>query len=467
MTTSHPSTGQAPGEVSQRGIFSAFLDFYRTGADQPITADDATITRLYKSYRLRMMFGITLCYGFVYTCRLALGMVKKPLIDGGIFTPVELGTIGSALFYSYAFGKLFNGFLADHANMKKFLATGFLLSALSNIAMGYTTSVTLAAIIWGLNGWFQSLGAPGSVVAMTHWFSNRERGRIYGVWSTAHSLGEGLTFLVVGSLVAAAGWRWGFWGPGLVGVLCALGALILIEDRPATKGLPLVADWKNDHGEVKPKQEMRSVLRQQFAVLGIPAIWILGIASALNYVTRYAINSWGVLYLQEVHHYSLTAAGTLLMISTLAGMAGAVLYGFTSDALFGSRRPPANLLFGLAEVAGLLLFFFGPATMPSLVTAMILFGMGLTGLVTSLGGLFAVDICSKRVAGAAMGVIGIFSYIGAAVQEHLSGWLIQSGMTVSDGVRHYDFSTPILFWTGSAILSLTLATSLWRAKISD
>ena len=55
---------------------------------------------------------------------------------------------------------------------------------------------------------------------------------------------------------------------------------------------------------------------------------------------------------------------------------------------------------------------------------MLLFGMGLTGLVTSLGGLFAVDIAPKRAAGAAMGVVGIFSYIGAAVQEQVSGILI-------------------------------------------
>src|SRR3546814_3637511 len=80
------------------------------------------------------------------------------------------------------------------------------------------------------------------------------------------------------------------------------------------------------------------------------------------------------------------------------------------------------------ELAGLGLLFFGPQTMSVLLLAMVLFGMGLTGLVTSLGGLFAVDIAPKRVAGAAMGVIGIFSYIGAGIQEQVSGALIQAGM---------------------------------------
>ena len=66
-----------------------------------------------------------------------------------------------------------------------------------------------------------------------------------------------------------------------------------------------------------------------------------------------------------------------------------------------------------------------------------------------------------------MGVIGIFSYIGAAVQESISGNLIEKGTTMVDGVRVYDFSQPIIFWIGAAVLSLILATSLWRTKISD
>src|SRR3546814_5700088 len=108
---------------------------------------------------------------------------------------------------------------------------------------------------------------------------------------------------------------------------------------------------------------MKSVLALQLSILKIPAIWILCLASATTYVTRYAINSWGILYLQEARGFSLPAAGTLLMTSTLAGIAGAIAFGFVSDKLFNARRPPVNLLFGLMELAGLGLLFFGPQTM--------------------------------------------------------------------------------------------------------
>ena len=441
--------------------------FFATGAEAPRIGDPSQIDRLYRSNRIRVMLAITIGYGLIYTCRLALGVVKKPLIDQGIFTPAELGTIGSALFYTYAIGKLTNGFLADHANARRFLAAAFLLTALCNVLMGFTTAVWAAALVWGLNGWFQSFGAPGGVVAMTAWFSNKERGRAYGIWSTAHSLGEGLTFLGVGSLVALLGWQWGFWGPGLIGIVTAVGVFALLQDRPQTLGLPPVNSWKNDHYTENAADSPRSTVALQFSILKIPAIWVLALASATTYVTRYAINSWGILYLQEDRGYSLPMAGTLLMISTLAGIAGAIAFGFTSDKVFHARRPPANLLFAILEIIGLLIIFFGPTNTPMLILGMLLFGMGLTGLVTSLGGLFAVDIAPKRAAGAAMGVIGIFSYIGAAVQEQVSGILIEQNMVVSAGERTYDFGPAIWFWIASSVVSMLLAASLWRARLRD
>jgi OPA family sugar phosphate sensor protein UhpC-like MFS transporter len=445
----------------------ALLRYFSSGPEVPRIESAARIDEIYRRNRVRVMIAITVGYALIYMCRLAIGVVKKPLIDGGIFTPAELGTIGSALFYTYAIGKLTNGFLADHANLRRVLTVTFALTALCNIAMGFATSLWAAVLFWGLNGWFQSFGAPGGAVVLTAWFSNRERGRAYGVWSTAHSLGEGSTFVIVGALVAWFGWHWGFWGAGIIGLVTAIVVYGLLQDRPQTLGLPPVNEWKNDTYREQAKDSARTTLALQFSILRIPSIWVLALASATTYVTRYAINSWGVLYLQEARGYSLPMAGTLLMISTVAGVVGAVAYGFASDKWFNARRPPANLLFAILELVGLGIIFFGPTDTPVLIVGMLLFGMGLTGLVTSLGGLFAVDIAPKRAAGAAMGVIGIFSYIGAAVQEQVSGILIDRNMTVIGDERIYDFGPAIWFWIASSAVSMLLAATLWRAKLRD
>lgn len=443
------------------------LSAFATAADAPLRESQSEIDALYRKHRWRVLLAITLGYGLIYTCRLAIGLVKPSMIDAGVFTPAEFGLIGSALFYTYALGKLTNGFLADHANMRLFLPLGFAVSALCNFGMGFADTLMLAVVLWGLNGWFQGFGAPGSVVAISSWFSNRERGRVYGLWITSHSIGEGLTFFVIGWVVAVLGWRYGYFVPAGIGLLTALMMWSLMRDRPRTMGLPAVADWNNDHLPESESNKAKSTLALQFSILRYPTIWILGLSSAANYVTRYAINSWGPLYLQEARGFDEVASGTMLMISTLAGIAGSVGYGLISDKFFNARRPPANLLFALCEIAGLLLIFFGPANMVTLVIGMVLFGLGLAGLVASLGGLFAVDICPKRVTGAAMGVIGIFSYLGAALQENISGALLQEHSHMVGADRVYDFGPAIWFWIGSSVLSVLLAATLWRAKLRD
>ena len=448
------------------------LRVFATGEDRPILADRAKVDALYKSARIQVMVGITGGYALSYTCRLAMSVVKKPLIDQGIFNPTQLGLIGSVLFYAYAFSKLTNGFLGDHANIKRFGAFGLLASALACMGMGLSTSVGLSMLLWGLNGWFQGFGAPTSVVGLANWFSNHERGRFYGIWNTSHALGEGLTFIATGAVVTAFDWRAGFFGPGILCVGGAIGMYLLLKDRPRTYGLPAVADWRRDHaepaGEAAVENHVRpGVFLMQLSILKQPAMWVLALASAAMYVTRYGINSWGLLWLQETHGMTALQAGTMLGIDTFAGILGCIAFGYISDTLFGARRPPVNLIYGLAELLGLALVFWGPNNWWVLATGFALFGFGVNGLIVSIGGLFGIDICPKRVAGAALGFVGVFSYLGAAVQDNVSGWLIQSHMTTVGKVHHYDFGPVILFWVGASVVSLILATSLWRAKMKD
>ncbi|MGQ9561802.1 MAG: MFS transporter [Candidatus Oleimicrobiaceae bacterium] len=441
--------------------------FFATQGDKPRIQDQRLIDHLYRRNRLLVMIAITVGYGLAYTCRLGLSVVKKPLVDGGVFSPAQLGTIGAAFFYSYAVGKLVNGFLADHANLKRFGAVGVLGSALINGAIAWTSGLGSWVLLWGLNGWFQGFAAPTGVVSLSRWFSNRERGRFYGIWSTAHAFGEGLTWVGSAALVSLLGWQWGFRGPGLLCVAVALGLYFTLQDRPQALGLPSVAEWRQDFAQ--PTTHLAGGAWQaQLLVLRTPAIWVLGFASAGMYITRYAINSWGFFYLQEAKGYSFLTAGSLLAINTLAGVAGCVAFGFISDHLFGARRPPANLLFATVEIGALAALFLAPPGKPALIVAALAFyGFGLNGLVTSLGGLFAVDIAPKQAAGAALGFVGVFSYVAAALQEWLSGHLIQRTMVASEGVHTYDFTIPIIFWIGSSVVSLLLAASLWRVRTRD
>ena len=205
--------------------------------------------------------------------------------------------------------------------------------------------------------------------------------------------------------------------------------------------------------------------RAQKAVLRSPAIWILALSSAFMYISRYAVNSWGIFYLEAQKGYSTLDASFIISISSVCGIVGTMLSGVVSDRLFKGRRNVPALIFGLTNTLALCLFLLVPGVHFWLdALAMVLFGIGIGVLICFLGGLMAVDIAPRNASGAALGVVGIASYIGAGLQDVMSGILIEGQKTVVNGTDVYDFTYINWFWIGAALLSTLLALLVWNAK---
>jgi|TARA_B100000315_G_scaffold67248_1_gene61075 OPA family sugar phosphate sensor protein UhpC-like MFS transporter len=443
------------------------LNFFKADEYQAPLVDQNQIVSQYSKYRKEVLASIIVLYGVGYTCRLALSIVKKPLIDNGIFSIRDLGLVGSAYFYGYALGKFFNGFLADYTNIKRFFTFGLIASGLINISMGLNQSLILWVIFWFINGWVQGIGAPSCAIALTNWFSPKERGRYYGIWSTAHSIGEGLTFIGTAALVDYFSWRSGFIVPGILLIIVTAIGYRFLQDSPKSLGLPSIGSWKKETDLTPISKNFKEVLNNQLKIVKYPSIWILGLASSTMYVTRYAINSWGILYLQEIRGYSLVEAGSIIGLNTFTGIIGCVAYGFISDKYFNARRPPVTLMFGIVEIVSLFLIFFGPDSTVVLTMAFLIYGFTLSGLLAVLGGLFAIDIAPKNISGAAMGFIGLFSYIGAGLQEKISSVLIKTSTENDTSALLYNFDGAIIFWVFASIVSFILSLALWNKKTED
>lgn len=443
------------------------INFYRVSQPKPCNEESLSEQKQrLKRFQWSTFLAATLGYGMYYVCRLSLNVVKKPIVDEGVFSETELGIIGAVLFFTYAVGKFMNGFLADRSNINRFMSTGLLVTALVNLCLGFVHSFILFAVLWGISGWFQSMGAASCVVGLSRWFTDKKRGSFYGFWSASHNIGEAMTFIIVASIVSALGWRYGFLGAGLVGLIGALVVWRFFHDTPQSKGLPAV-------NAPKKKKEMDALETEVFncaqkAVLRNPAIWILALSSAFMYISRYAVNSWGVFYLQAEKGYSTLDASFIISISSVFGIVGTMFSGVISDRFFGGRRNIPALIFGLMNVFALCLFLLVPGVhfwMDAL--AMMLFGLGIGVLICFLGGLMAVDIAPRNASGAALGVVGIASYIGAGLQDVMSGVLIEGNKQLVDGVEVYDFTYINWFWIGAALLSVLLALLVWNARSKE
>ncbi len=441
--------------------------FFSPEPERAPVADKDAAAALYRRMRWQVFLSITLGYGFFYTTRLSFSVVKKPMLDAGLLDPSQMGVIGSALLMAYAVGKMANGFLADHVNPRTFFATGLLLSAIANLLFGLSGVFVVFVALWAANGWFQSVGVPVSGVVLSSWFSNKERGSRYSAWSISHNLGEGITFTATAFLVGRMGWRAGFFAPGLVCLALALVLYRTLADRPASCGLSTIAEHKNDFSGHR-KGDGRPVAHLQLEVLKNPFVWVIGLSSAFLYVARYAINNWGVLFLQLEKGASLEEAGLVVSLFPIVGILGTLLAGSLSDRFFQSRRAPVSCVYGLLLIASLVLLLYAPAGHTWMIYAgMAGAGFAVGGQLVFLGGLAAMDLSSRRASGAALGFIGGFSYLGAALQDFLSGRMIEAGRSLNSSAAVYDFSRVKIFWLSASVLSLLFALSLWRAEEKD
>ena len=445
--------------------------FYRISKPAKEFVPSGEVDATYRSLRSRTFWGVTVAYSLYYVCRMSLSVVKQPLIDEGFLTAGQLGLIGSALFFIYSIGKFINGFIADYCNIRRFMATGLFVSAAVNLLMGVfglmngwvgmTTTVIFIsfAFLWGINGWAQSMGSPPGVISLSRWFPQSRRGSYYSVFSASPYIGEFISYNVIAAVVAWLGWQYGFLVASLAGLLGTALILFLVSDNPESKGLPSIQTLT---GEKLTKEDQMRTKDLQKMILKHPGIWVIAISSAFIYITKYAIAGWGVLFLQKSRGFSLEDASQVIAFSAVFGILGTVMAGWLSDKVFKSDRVKPAIISGVLSFISLALFLFTEAGFWVNVLYVSVFSLTVGILYCIVAGLMAVDIVPRKATGAALGVVGISSYVAAGLQDIISGYMIQGNTTKIAGVDVYDFTPVSIFWLVAALVSFILPVMNWK-----
>lgn len=398
---------------------------------------------------------------------MALSVVKQPVIDEGVLTPAQIGLVDSALLFVYAIGKFTNGFIADYCNIRRFMATGLVISSLVNLVMGLLgllsgwaglCSVLVFAIFfitWGLNGWVQSMGAPPGVISLSRWFPLRTRGTYYSIFCATPYLGKSVSMVLLGHVVMLAGWQCGFIAAALAGFIGSVVILVFVSDTPESRGLPSVQELS---GEKPQKEDSIPTKVLHKAVLKNPGVWVIALSSAFVYITQYGISNWGIFFLQKAKDFSLTESTYVIGISEGIGVVGTVFAGWLSDKVFRGDRLKPVLLCGVVCLATMSLFMFTGGGRLSNIALLSVASLSLAAIYCIVGGLMALDIVPRKATGAALGVVGISSYIAAGIQGVVSGLLI-GGSKSGDS---YDFAPVAIFWTASCLVSFLLPALNWN-----
>lgn len=400
-----------------------------------------------------MFVGFFVGYAVLYFCRKNISNAM-PLIGTDLgYSNTQLGIIGSTLYVTYGLGKFLNGVIADRANIRTYLATALIASGLINIAFASISTLYLLALVWGLNGWFQSMGIAPIARGMTVWFPPDNRATRWAFWTCSHQAGTALVMALTAWIATWGTWRDFFYIPAGLCIAVGVGLLFLLADTPSSVGLPPVSAIEKEQVAADSGDHWSELVKH---VLLNRNVWIVGLIDLCVYVVRYGTLDWTTKFMIEDKGYEKADAMFRAGMMPVAGVVGVLVLGVSADRLFGTRYRAVNIV-SLAMLGVCMYGFYAVGPGQPWLDLLFLTGIGffVEGPQSILGGVGAVDAGgSARVAAAAVGLVGILSYAGATLSGVGTGWFID----------HYRWAGAYTFWIVCSGIGLLLCLFVWREK---
>jgi OPA family sugar phosphate sensor protein UhpC-like MFS transporter len=400
--------------------------------DQPVTKTPEEIDKQYRYWRINIMIGLYIGYSIFYFTRKSFNYVMPEMLEDLGLQVSDVGLLGSAFAVVYGASKFFSGILSDQSNPRLFMGIGLIITGITNIFFGLSSSLVFFTVFWMINAFFQGWGWPPAVRLLTAWYSKSERGLWYAIANTSHNVGGALIPLIAGGLAVSISWRYGMIVPGIIGIIAGLLVIWRLRDRPASMGLPTVGKWREDALEMEQEENSKKMPMKQILfhyILTNKFLWLFAISNVLVYVVRTGLNDWSNLFLVQEYNYDLFKANTAITLFEVGGFIGTLVAGWGSDLLFKGNRTPMNIIFMIGiGVAAAFLWIFPNLTYGLVLVCFFAVGFFIFGPQMLLG-IAAAEAAHKDAVGTANGFIGLFGYIGAAFSGYplskiieFSGW---------------------------------------------
>ena len=390
-----------------------------------------------------------LLYASYYMCRYNFRFATPGMIAEYGFTKTQISDMLAIWSLAYGTGQLVNGLLSDRIGGKRSMLIGAVGTILINLFFGFASfagSFATFSLIWLINGWFQSFGAPGMVKINAAWFHRTERGTFAGIFGFMIQMGQVaisrlapliLAGFTVGTYVVAEGdWRWLFRIPPLFTAAIAIFMAFTAKQTPDEAGFAGVVQDEHDNSQgvtVSLAESFRTIFTH-------PLVWFYAAAYACTGAVRSSSDQLAILYFQEQLHMDMkanipAAVTTTLTLMPMVAVAGSLLSGWVSDKFFKGHRSPVAMTLYFIEACVIALAAtiilsgaVGPTTQGVLIGCMILIAISFTANSTHsiVGAAAPMDIGGKKMAGFAAGVIDSFQYYGGALSLAITGRVLDA-----------------------------------------
>ena len=386
-------------------------------------SNDAKMQK-FKKYAWLVLLSFGFMYLFFYNGRQNINLVMTQIAEDLGSSTAALGAVSSALFWCYAFGQLINGRLGAFFGYKRFMIIGVLASALLNVAISFQHSIPVIAVLWGLNGFFQSMVWSNGLGVVNKWWPAKKRGFATGLTTFFSGMAQVTTYLSVLlclQLNPEWSWRAAFRFPMIPLLLSLIAFVLFFKNSPNDAGFS-----EFEENEDNSIMEMEALIKSKGffypykLLFSEPKVLILCFISAIAGIGRYGLLTWIPTYFNEELGLAIKE-GIFSSILLPFGQACAMfIFPIITDKLLKGKREPMLIIASLVTFFGMLAF---PFIKHQLGASIMLFVLGVFAMVTGVIWTIAGDIGGKELSSTVVGVFDWAVYMGAAVQALLFGFV--------------------------------------------
>ncbi len=411
----------------------------------------------FKQFAWKMLISFGLTYLFFYNGRQNINLVMTQMAEGLGSTTAAMGVVSSALFWCYAFGQLINGRLGAFFGYKKFMMLGVLSSAILNVIISFQHSIPVIAVLWGLNGFCQSMVWANGLGVLNKWWPKKDRGFASGLATAFTGTAQVVTYMTIllcMEINPEWGWRAAFRFPMLPMVLMLIVFGIMFKAQPEDIGLKPFKEEDEDaalrDNELAEKIEKSGYLYPYKLLFSEPKVIVFCLISAIAGIGRYGLLTWVPTYFMESLGLSIKD-GIFSSILLPIGQACAMfVFPFITDKVFKGKREPMLVLASIVTFCGMITFPF--IRSQGLASIMLLL-VGISAMVTGVIWAIAGDMGGRALSSTVVGVLDWAVYMGAAIQALIFGF-------VKDA-----FGWPAIFITIGCLYIIMLVLTLAARKM--
>lgn len=362
------------------------------------------------------------------------------MIEEAVLTKTQAGTISMVYFFVYGAGQLLNGFLGDRLPPGRMIFGGLFLSMLCNLLMGAAGSFGAMAVIWGVNGYAQSMVWPPIIRIFARRLEEAVRLRYCVDIVSTQAAGTLAAYVLSAAVLAVAGWRTVFWGAGLC--LLAAAAFWAVGyarvERLAARGpdespSARAAVRENAAGKKAPAPSGGKGGRSFAALIG-GGLWLIILPVVVHGILKDGVTSWVPTYILETFHTSASLSVLVTTVLPIVNLSGAYLARALYRKCAGNEVRASAVFFGVSVAALLVLWTAGSFSLILTVALLSVITASMMGVNTLFVNLLPLRYEKEGKVSSVSGFLNACAYLGTAVSTFSIGVMVEKlgwGATVA------------------------------------